>query len=132
MDLDCISRLPGMFWIFILLLLLPGLAPEAKAGHMHHHHLQLNKRDTRSDQHHHHDHSTSSRDELGAGSRKNPDLKLISFTHDYNIHEYPPTESGKPLKVGFQINLRNVLEVNEVSQICSLETTIRMYWVDPR
>ena len=31
-----------------------------------------------------------------------------------------------------QINLRNVLEVNEVSQICSLETTIRMYWVDPR
>ena len=32
----------------------------------------------------------------------------------------------------FQVNLRNVLEVNEVSQICTLETTIRMFWTDWR
>ena len=32
----------------------------------------------------------------------------------------------------FQVNLRNVLEVNEVSQIVTLETTIRMFWTDSR
>ena len=64
---------------------------------------------------------------------KNHDLKLIQFNEHYNIHEYPPTEEeGEPLPVGFQINLRNVLEVNEVSQICTLETTIRLYWQDTR
>jgi hypothetical protein len=61
------------------------------------------------------------------------DLKLISMSPDYNYHEYPPTSAGEEgFHVGFQINLRNVLEVNEVSQICSLEMTIRMYWIDTR
>lgn len=45
---------------------------------------------------------------------------------------FKPREGPDPLRVGFQINLRNVLEVNEVSQTCSLETTIRMYWRDWR
>ena len=58
--------------------------------------------------------------------------KLVQFTPDYNIHEYPAPKNGTPLKVEFQVNLRNVLEVNEVSQICTLETTIRMFWLDAR
>ena len=58
--------------------------------------------------------------------------KLIEFSTDYNIHEYPAPHNGTPLDVDFQINLRNVLEVNEVSQICTLETTIRMFWLDER
>ena len=64
------------------------------------------------------------------------ELKLIKFDHDYNIHSYPTkgklSNQSHPLEVEFQINLRNVLEVNEVSQICTLETTIRLYWQDFR
>ena len=57
--------------------------------------------------------------------------RLVSFSPDYNLLEHPPTQDDDtPLEVGFQINLRNLLEVNEVSQICSLETTIRIYWED--
>jgi hypothetical protein len=59
------------------------------------------------------------------GLQQQQHLKLVTFDAGYNIHEYPSPDSGQPLKVGFQINLRNVLEVNEVSQLCSLETTIR-------
>ena len=59
-------------------------------------------------------------------------LKLVEFHPDYNIHEYPVTNNGTPLSVEFQVNLRNVLEVNEVSQIVTLETTIRMFWTDGR
>lgn len=124
-----------MNWVHQLLLLLllpvPGLGT---AGHLH---LQFNKRDLgggrdgNQQQHHIRDHSNNN-DHGDAIVKKDQELKLISFTPDYNIHEYPPTKNEKPLKVGFQINLRNVLEINEVSQICSLETTIRMYWVDPR
>ena len=63
-----------------------------------------------------------------------PELQLIEFEKDYNLHSYPrPRENESlPLEVGFQVNLRNVLEVNEVSQICTLETTIRLYWKDHR
>ena len=62
------------------------------------------------------------------------ELRLIQFTEDYNIHSYPkPIENETlPLNVEFQINLRNVLEVNEVSQICTLEPTIRLFWKDSR
>ena len=64
----------------------------------------------------------------------NPELQLIEFKRDYNLHSYPrPSENESlPLEVGFQVNLRNVLEVNEVSQTCTLETTIRLYWKDHR
>ena len=36
------------------------------------------------------------------------------------------------MDVKFSINLRNVLEVNEVAGTVSLETTFRMYWRDER
>ena len=67
-------------------------------------------------------------------NNNNDELRLIQFTDDYNIHSYPkPIENEDlPLDVEFQINLRNVLEVNEVSQICTLETTIRLFWQDSR
>ena len=61
------------------------------------------------------------------------ELKSIKFDDDYNYHSYPkPLNRSEPLDIGFQVNLRNVLEVNELSQICALETTIRLYWVDHR
>ena len=46
----------------------------------------------------------------------------IQFVEDYNIHSYPkPIQNGSfPLEVAFQINLRNVLEVNEISQTVTL------------
>ena len=37
-----------------------------------------------------------------------------------------------PVIVNFSINLRNLLEVNEVAGTVSLETTFRMYWRDER
>ena len=69
-----------------------------------------------------------------SNNNNNDELRLIQFTDDYNIHSYPkPIENEDlPLDVEFQINLRNVLEVNEVSQICTLETTIRLFWQDSR
>eukprot|EP00095_Tigriopus_kingsejongensis_P009947 maker-scaffold981_size73921-snap-gene-0.17 protein:Tk09947 transcript:maker-scaffold981_size73921-snap-gene-0.17-mRNA-1 annotation:"glycine receptor subunit alpha-4-like isoform x8" len=63
---------------------------------------------------------------------RNSLLALVTFSDDYNIHEFPPTPDEQPLRVDFQINLRNLLEVDEVSQLCSLEITLRMYWTDPR
>ena len=35
-------------------------------------------------------------------------------------------------RVNFSINLRNVLEVNEVAETVSVETTVRMFWYDSR
>ena len=63
-----------------------------------------------------------------------PELQLIEFEKNYNLHSYPRSRENEslPLEVGFQVNLRNVLEVNEVSQTCTLETTIRLYWKDHR
>ena len=49
---------------------------------------------------------------------------------DYN-HLLAP-QSEYPISVNFSINLRNVLEVNEVAETVSLETTLRMYWKDER
>ena len=131
---------PPCYLLLLFLLLFPGLTPGSRTGHsrqQQQQHMQLYKRDTDNNNNnnnhralHHHGQEVEEPDL--AAIRRNPDLKLISFTPDYNIHEYPPTENGHPLKVQFQINLRNVLEVDEVSQICSLETTIRMYWVDSR
>ena len=34
--------------------------------------------------------------------------------------------------MNFSINLRNVLEVNEVAETVSIETTLRMFWYDER
>ena len=38
----------------------------------------------------------------------------------------------KFFSVNFSINLRNVLEVNEVAETVSIETTLRMFWYDER
>ena len=50
----------------------------------------------------------------------------------YNIHEMPPSGNNTPVLVTAQINLRNILEVHEKQQLISLETTLRLYWKDPR
>ena len=52
------------------------------------------------------------------------------MSDDYN-HHLPP-QSEYPIRVNFSINLRNVLEVNEVAETVSLETTFRMFWKDER
>ncbi|TRY74426.1 hypothetical protein TCAL_05021, partial [Tigriopus californicus] len=74
---------------------------------------------------------------IGDGNPTSPQMdastfQLVDFEPGYNVHEHPPTQTGEALQVDFQINLRNVLQVDEVAQICSLEMTIRMYWTDLR
>jgi len=57
----------------------------------------------------------------------------LKVSEDYNMYERPPTqEEGKPLLIRASINLRNILEVAEKGQILSLETTLRLYWKEPR
>ena len=56
----------------------------------------------------------------------------VHIEPNYNIHEAPSRNNGVPIDVNFTINLRNILEVNEVAQIISLETSIRMFWKDWR
>ena len=56
----------------------------------------------------------------------------VHINPDYNLHEAPFRKDGKPIDVNFTINLRNILEVNEVAQIISLETSIRLFWKDSR
>ena len=56
----------------------------------------------------------------------------VHIDPDYNIHEAPVNKNGGPIDVNFTINLRNILEVNEVAQIISLETSIRLFWKDWR
>ena len=40
--------------------------------------------------------------------------------------------SGTPLIVHISISLRNILDIDELRQIITLETTMRLYWQDPR
>ena len=40
--------------------------------------------------------------------------KLVEFEKEYSINGHPFPDKCRPLKVGFQVNLRNVPEVNEV------------------
>ena len=56
----------------------------------------------------------------------------VHIDPSYNIHEAPVRNNGVPIDVNFTINLRNILEVNEVAQIISLETSIRLFWKDWR
>ena len=56
----------------------------------------------------------------------------VHLSPNYNIHEAPIYTEGVPIDVNFTINLRNILEVNEVAQLISMETSIRMYWKDWR
>ena len=56
----------------------------------------------------------------------------VHIDPNYNIHEAPVRNNGQPIDVNFTINLRNILEVNEVAQLISLETSIRLFWVDWR
>jgi hypothetical protein len=56
----------------------------------------------------------------------------VHLSPNYSIHEAPIYTKGVPIDVNFTINLRNVLEVNEVAQLISMETSIRMFWKDRR
>ena len=56
----------------------------------------------------------------------------IHFQPNYSIHEAPIYKKNVPIDVNFTINLRNILEVNEVSQLISVETSVRMMWKDYR
>ena len=56
----------------------------------------------------------------------------VYFEQNYSIHEAPNYNENEPIDVNFTINLRNILEVNEVSQLISVETSIRMMWKDYR
>jgi len=66
----------------------------------------------------------------------------IRLEQAYNLQERPtsgpPCTSGSecplrpPLLIRASINLRNILEVSEKEQLVSLETTLRLFWKDPR
>ena len=56
----------------------------------------------------------------------------IHLSTNYTIHEAPISAKDEPIAINFTVNLRNILEVNEVAQLISLETSIRMYWKDWR
>jgi hypothetical protein len=51
---------------------------------------------------------------------------------NYNINKAPIISQNEPIIIGFNINLRNILEVNEITQLLTLETDIRMLWKDSR
>ena len=55
----------------------------------------------------------------------------VNLASNYTIHD-APIVNDEPIAVNFTINLRNILEVNEVAQFITLETSIRMYWKDVR
>merc|ERR1719209_1039175 len=51
----------------------------------------------------------------------------------YNLQERPASEEeGEPLEIRASINLRNILDVSEKEQLVSMETTLRLFWKDPR
>ena len=54
----------------------------------------------------------------------------VHLSTNYSIHEAPIYTENVPIDVNFTINLRNILEVNEVAQLISMETSIRMFWID--
>ena len=56
----------------------------------------------------------------------------VHLSKNYSNHEAPIYKKGIPIDVNFTINLRNILEVNEVAQTLSIETSIRMFWKDLR
>ena len=56
----------------------------------------------------------------------------VHLSPNYSIHEAPIYTEHVPIDVNFTINLRNILEVNEVAQLISMETSIRMFWKDWR
>ncbi|XP_040570016.1 glycine receptor subunit alpha-2 isoform X2 [Lepeophtheirus salmonis] len=58
-------------------------------------------------------------------------LDSLRFTQNFSAND-PPKLHHSPLIVEFQVNLRNVLEINELEQTISLETSIRMFWKDHR
>eukprot|EP00095_Tigriopus_kingsejongensis_P007873 snap_masked-scaffold127_size327531-processed-gene-1.4 protein:Tk07873 transcript:snap_masked-scaffold127_size327531-processed-gene-1.4-mRNA-1 annotation:"glycine receptor subunit alpha-2-like" len=49
----------------------------------------------------------------------------------YNVHELPAID-GQPVLVEVSVSLRNILEIDEHKQLITLETTLRLYWRDPR
>ena len=53
----------------------------------------------------------------------------IFIPEDYNPDEKPPST---PLLVKASLNLRNIISVSEIEQRISLETTLRLFWKDPR
>ncbi len=58
--------------------------------------------------------------------------RRIVMADNYSVHELPPVDDGGALAVNFSVNLRNILGVNEKDQLISLETSLRMFWHDPR
>jgi len=65
------------------------------------------------------------------GSERKDHRKIV-LESGYNLQERPKSSNGEPLLISASINLRNILEVSEKEQLVSLETTLRLFWKDPR
>lgn len=57
---------------------------------------------------------------------------LVADPQGYDLDEAPQQEGGGPLLIEASINLSNILEVDEKHQLITLETSLRLYWVDKR
>ena len=56
----------------------------------------------------------------------------IHMSPDYNIHEAPIIFPNEKMTIDFDINLRNIFEVNEMRQLVTVEMDIHMSWKDAR
>lgn len=59
-------------------------------------------------------------------------LSDITFAENYNTNDLPPVAEGQQIMVNVSLNVRNIFEVNEKAQYITLETSIRMIWIDKR
>ena len=58
-------------------------------------------------------------------------LKYVTFPPDYNMN-IAPSVVGGPVLVNVSANLKSILAIDEPNQVISIETTIRLSWLDPR
>ena len=66
-------------------------------------------------------------------SSSNPMLKMLAFDEDHDFNLVPESDvPGEPLKVNISVNLRNLLQVDEISQLVTVEVSIRMQWFNDR
>lgn len=67
-------------------------------------------------------------------SFSNKDLKMLEVRQDYDFNQRPdnPVDQGKPLNCNISVNLRNVLQVDEITQIVTMEVSLRLHWFDER
>jgi len=90
--------------------------------------LFMNREENPGSQNSQHGHSYS----LLSADTVQRDLNNLGLKDStYNVH-LPPDSGGGPIHVEVSISLRNILEIDELRQLITIETTMRLYWQDQR